>query len=158
MASFLIRPLILDKYSLDIKWEHQTIDHILTLQAIIKVIRHRFSKVYYCFKDFQKAFDYVPQEVLFQRLQDIGISETILTSLMRLYKSVLGHLRTSHGVSVFIISTIGVKQGFLLSPTLFGISINKLESFLHEHIQEGDGRLLHQELISILLLRIMWSS
>jgi hypothetical protein len=34
---------------------------------------------------------------------------------------------------------------------LFGIYIDELEAFLHEHIQESDGCLLHQVLISIFL-------
>jgi hypothetical protein len=38
-----------------------------------------------------------------------------------------------------------------LFPTLFGIYIDELESFLHDNIQDGDGCLLHQVLISILL-------
>jgi hypothetical protein len=54
-------------------------------------------------------------------------------------------------MSDFIKSTIGVKQGCPLSPTLFGIYIDELEAFLHEHIQDSDGCLLHQVLISILL-------
>jgi hypothetical protein len=58
---------------------HQTIDHIFTLQAIIEEARHRSSKVYCCFVDFRKAFDSVPREALFQRLRDIGISQTLLT-------------------------------------------------------------------------------
>jgi hypothetical protein len=36
-------------------------------------------------------------------------------------------------------------------PTLFGIYIDELESFLIEHIEEGDGCLLCHVLISILL-------
>jgi len=51
----------------------------------------------------------------------------------------------------FIQSTIGVKQGCPLSPTLFGIYIDELEAFLHDHIQDTNGCLLHQVLISILL-------
>jgi hypothetical protein len=70
---------------------------------------------------------------------------------MRLYESVLGRLHTAHGMSDFIRSTIGVKQGCPLSPTLFGIYIDELESFLHDHIQDDDGCHLHQVLISILL-------
>jgi hypothetical protein len=70
---------------------------------------------------------------------------------MRLYESVSGHLRMAHGLFYFIQSTIGVKQGCSLSSTLFEIYIDELESFLHEHIQEGDGCLLHQVLISLLL-------
>jgi hypothetical protein len=44
---------------------HQTIDHIFTLWAIIEEARHRSSKVYCCFVDFRKAFDFVPREALF---------------------------------------------------------------------------------------------
>jgi hypothetical protein len=123
----------------------------LPSRAIIEEARHRSSKVYCCFVDFRKAFDSVPREALFQRLRDIGISPTLLTAIMRLYESVLGRLRTVHGISDFIRSTIGVKQGCPLSPTLFGIYIDELEAFLHEHIQDNDGCLLHQVLISILL-------
>jgi hypothetical protein len=68
-------------------------------------------KVYSCFVDFQKAFDTVPREALFQRLRDIGISETLLVAIMRLYESVLGRLRMAHDLSDFIQSTIRVKQG-----------------------------------------------
>ena len=64
---------------------------------------------------------------------------------------VLGRLRATYEVSDFIRSTIGVKQGCPLSPTLFGIYIDKLDSFLHEHIQNNDGCFLHEVLISILL-------
>lgn len=130
---------------------HRTIDHIFTLRTVIEEARHRSSKVYCCFVDFRKAFDSVPREDLFQRLRDIGISTTLLTAIMRLYESVLGHLREVGGLSKFIRSTIGVKQGCLFSPTLFGIYIDELESFLQDHMQGTDGCLLHQVLISILL-------
>lgn len=43
----------------------QTIDHILTLRAVIEEARHRSFKVYCCFLDFWKAFDSVPREYLF---------------------------------------------------------------------------------------------
>jgi hypothetical protein len=70
---------------------------------------------------------------------------------MHLYESILGRLHTVHKMSNFIRSTIGVKQGCPMSPTLFGIYIDELESFLHEHIQDSDGCHLHQVLISIRL-------
>lgn len=70
---------------------------------------------------------------------------------MHLYKSVLGCLHTAHGVSHFIRRSIGIKQGCPMSPTLFRIYIDELESFLHEHIEYKDRFSLHQVLISILL-------
>lgn len=56
----------------------------------------------------------------------------------------------ANGLSNFIQSIIRVKQECPLSPTLFKIYIDELEYFLHEHIQEGDGCLLHQVLILVL--------
>jgi len=40
--------------------EHQTIDHIFTLQAIIEEARLHSSKIYCFFGDFWKAFDSIP--------------------------------------------------------------------------------------------------
>ena len=65
---------------------------------------------------------------------------------------VVGHLRMAHGLSDLIESTIGVKQGCPLLSNLFEIYIDELESFLHEHIQVGNGCLLHQILISLLFV------
>jgi hypothetical protein len=74
-----------------------------------------------------------------------------LTVIMRLYESVLSHLHLVHGMSNFIRSTIEVKEGYPLSPTLFGIYIDELGAFLHEHIQDSDECLIHQVLISIFI-------
>ena len=70
---------------------------------------------------------------------------------MRLYELVLGCLHIVHGMSDFIRSTVGFKQGCPLSPTLFGVYIYELESILHDHIQDDYGCHLHSVLISIIL-------
>jgi len=108
-------------------------------------------KVFRCFFDFQKEFDSIPREAMFQRFGDIGISKIPLTTIMCLYESVLGHLCTAHGLTDFIKSTIRLKQGCPLSPTLFKIYIDEMESFLRKHTQPNNGYLLHHALISILL-------
>ena len=45
---------------------YQTVDHSFILRAIIEVARHHSQKVYCCFVDFRKAFDFVPRLALFQ--------------------------------------------------------------------------------------------
>ena len=70
---------------------------------------------------------------------------------MRLYDYALGLHHMTHGMSNFMRSTIGVKHGCPLSPTLFEIYIDELEGFLHEHVQDIGSCLLQQVLISILL-------
>jgi hypothetical protein len=62
-----------------------------------------------CFLGFWKVFDFVPLKALFQRLKDIGISETLLIAIMHLYELVIGHLYIAHGASNFIKSTVEVK-------------------------------------------------
>lgn len=128
-------------------------DHILTLRAIIKEAHHCSTKFYYFFMDFCKDFDTVPWVSLFQRLRDIRISEILLISIMRLYESVTSRFRMPEGFSVPIVSIIGVKQGFPLSPTLFGIYIDELETFLRDSSLPAGSCYLHQDLISILLLK-----
>lgn len=98
--------------------DYQTMDHIFTLWAIIEEARHRSEKVYCCFVDFRKAFDSVPRMALFERLREIGISEMLLTAIMRLYETVIGRFRTREGFSNPIHSSIGIKQGCPLSLLL----------------------------------------
>ena len=59
---------------------------------------------------------------------------------MYLYESALGRLRIVHRVEYFIKSTIGVKQGFLIFPTLFGIYRDELESFFYPRAHLAWGR------------------
>ena len=119
--------------------------------SIIQERRHHSSKVFCFFVDFQKDFDSVLREVMFQRLKDISIFQILIVIIMRLYEVVHGHLCTSYGLSNFIKNTNVVKQGCPFSPTLFKMYIDELKSFLHEHIQPSNHCLLHHVLISILL-------
>jgi hypothetical protein len=66
-----------------------------------------------------------------------------------IYEEVKVKIRTSAGISESFRSDIGVKQGCPLSPTLFGLYIDKLEEWLN--FQEGDGALLGEFVIRLLL-------
>ncbi|MCO5600245.1 hypothetical protein L7F22_054355 [Adiantum nelumboides] len=112
-----------------------TLDHILTLRAIIEEGRANGRKIYCCFVDFRKAFDTVPRARLMNRMQTLGVPKEIMWGIMTLYGSVLGRVRTPEGDSDIIQSTIGVKQGCPLSPTLFGMYIDEVSDYID---REGD--------------------
>ena len=67
-----------------------TLDHILTLRAIIEEGRSHGRRIYYNFVDFRKSFDTVPRERLMCRLQEMGVPIEMTWGIMALYRSVRG--------------------------------------------------------------------
>lgn len=66
-----------------------------------------------------------------------------------LYEKVLGRVRCPGGLSYIIASTVGVKQGCPLSPTLFGLYIDEVAHYIAQ--SEGDGMDLAGTPIHIML-------
>jgi hypothetical protein len=107
------------------------------------------EELFCCFVDFKKAFDTVPREKLWHRIEELGVPMHLRAAVHRLYEEVKVKIRTSTGIFESFRSDIGVKQGCPLSPTLFGLYIDKLEEWLN--LQEGDGALLGEFVIRLLL-------
>ena len=82
--------------------------------------------------DFRKAFDTVPRYNLWNRLEELKVPLELRVAAIRLYENVIAKLKSNEGWSKDIKCNIGVKQGCPLSPTLFGIYIDKLEGCLEE--------------------------
>ena len=74
------------------------------------------KKIYFCFVDYAKAFDYVDHKKLWNILQEMGIPDNLTCLLRNLwdFKSV----KTRYGTYCFQIGK-GVQQGCILSPCLF---------------------------------------
>jgi hypothetical protein len=90
------------------------------------------SNLFCFFVDFRKAFDMVPRYNLWNRLEELKVPLELGTAAIRLYENVISKLKSNEGWLKDIKCNIGVKQGFPLSPTLFGIYIDKLEGYLEE--------------------------
>ena len=82
--------------------------------------------------DFRKAFDTVPRNNLWNRLEELKVPFGLRVAAIRLYENVIAKFKSNEGWSKDIKCNIGVKQGCPLSPTLFGIYIDKLEGCLEE--------------------------
>ena len=78
--------------------------------------------------DFRKAFDTVPRARVVRRLQELGYDSEVIWAVVALYVRVMGRVRIGTSWTTEITSTIGVKQGCPLSPTLFGLYIDELET------------------------------
>ena len=129
--------------------KHSTVDHCITLRHIIEKAWEEKEEVFCCFVDFRKAFDTVPRDKLWSRMEELGVPRHLRAAVHRMYEEVKVKIRTSAGISESFRSDIGVKQGCPLSPTLFGLYIDKLEEWLNS--QGGDGIHLGKFVIRLLL-------
>jgi hypothetical protein len=129
--------------------KHSTVDHCITLRHIIEKVWEKKEEVFCCFVDFRKAFDAVPRDKLWGRMEELGVLRHLRAVVHRLYEEVKVKTITSVGISEIFRSDIGFKQGFPLSPTLFGLYIDKLEEWLNS--QGGDGIHLGKFIIRLLL-------
>ncbi len=110
--------------------DHHTSDQIFVLRTLIEQQRLAGNPLYVCFVDFQKAYDTVPRDQLWGKLDRMGINGFILDAIKALYNDVPVCVRTRGGLTSTFQSLMGVKQGCPLSPTLFGLYIDDLESDL----------------------------
>ena len=113
---------------------HSTIDHCITLRHFIeKVWNIQGEEAFCCFVDFKKAFDTVPRDKLWRRMEEIRIPSEYREVVHKLYEKFRAKIRSKEDFSECFASDIGVKQGCPLSPTLFGLYIDKLEEWLNNN-------------------------
>ena len=142
--------LVLNKKIFFLKYlKHSTVDHGITLRHIVEKVWGSKEEVFCCFVEFKNAFNTVPRDKLWHRMEELEIHLQYRAAIHRLYEELKVKIRTSKGISEIFRSDIGVKQGFPLSPTLFGLYIDKLEEWLN--FQGGDGVQLGEFVIKRLL-------
>ncbi|CAF1430979.1 unnamed protein product [Didymodactylos carnosus] len=97
-------------------------DQIFTLRRIIEKSRYG---IILNFIDFEKAFDSVPQEALWEILKSYGIPTKIIEIIKSLYEDAESCVKVNEEANTawFKIKT-GVTQGCILSPLLFIIAID----------------------------------
>ena len=132
---------------------HSTIDHLVTLRVLMEESRLVGKGLYCCFVDFKKAFDMVPRDILWKRMEELQVPHEYMHAVARLYNQVICQIRMGDQVSEPLSSDIRVKQGCPLSPTLFGLCIDRLEQMVQEYaLQEGIKEVLIGNAVIMLLL------
>jgi len=79
-----------------------------------------------------KSFDTVPRTSLFNILEELKVPFKLRVVAIGLYENMIVKFWNTKGWSKEINCNIGVKQGCPLSPTHFGIHIDKLKGCLEE--------------------------
>ena len=106
---------------------YSTMDNVFALYAIVqRYLTKKSGKVYVCFVDFKKAFDTINRSMLWNVLRKAGVGGKMLKSLQSMYKIVKSCVRCPKSLTDFFDCPRGVRQGCVLSPTLFSFFINEL--------------------------------
>ena len=109
-----------------------TIDQLSTLTNIIETRKLQKKQTFVCFVDFRKAYDTINRNILWQKLNKIGIKGKFFNSLKSIYENVNCSVRINgHYTDWFDVSS-GLKQGCLLSPQIFNLYLNDLTLDLEE--------------------------
>ena len=84
-----------------------------------------------CFVDFSKAFDRIPRNKLFDKLRTIGVKGHFLEVLMSMYTNDKSAAKIENKITQTFLCHNGVKQGCMLSPTLFNTYLSDLREMLN---------------------------
>ena len=104
---------------------YSTIDNAFILMSVIqKYLCKKKGKIYVCFVDFQKVFDSVHRDKLWNVLKTVGVKGNLFKVVKDMYKCVKACVKVNDDYTDYFNCRIGLKQGCLLSPMILSIFVN----------------------------------
>ena len=86
----------------------------------------RQQYLYPVFEDFKKAFDRVLHAVLWTIMKKYNISTNLIQVIRNLYNKASSAVLFNSSIEDWFQTTVGVRQGCLISPTLFNIFLERI--------------------------------
>ena len=103
-----------------------TVEQIFNCHLMIeKHIDHQ-KDLYHNFIDFKKAFDRVWHQGLWLVLRNFNIEEGLVLMIKTLYDNASSAVLLNNKIGEFFRTTVGVRQGCILSPTLFNLFLENI--------------------------------
>ena len=103
-----------------------TREGIFNLRTVCKQAIDLGKDVYICFIDYTKAFDRVKHSKIIECLSEIGIDDKDLQIITKMYWEQTAVVRTEHDITEEFQVKKGVRQGCVLSPSLFNLYTEKI--------------------------------
>ena len=112
---------------------NRTSDALTILHNLVDKYCHKGkSPLYACFVDFQKAFDKIPRDLLLQKLNNIGVRGNVYDIIKSMYTGDNARIKIDDKMTKLININQGVRQGCVLSPTLFNFFLSDFEKFISD--------------------------
>ena len=107
----IMRTKIFQMSKMGFRKGRETRDQIASICWIIGKAREFQKKIYLCFIDYAKAFDYVDHSKLWKGLKEMGIPDHLIYLLRNLYSGQEAIVRIGHGTIDWFQIGKGVCQG-----------------------------------------------
>ena len=135
LYDYMVQKGILEAQQGGFRKMHGIVDSIFTLKMLIdKYVKSRPRKhqklLFSCFVDFGKAFDCIPRQKLFDKLRKEGVQGRFLDVLISMYSNDKSAVKIDNKLTEAFTCFAGVKQGCMMSPTLFNFYLSDLPKFL----------------------------
>ena len=98
-----------------------TTDAVFVVRQIIEKARERRIKLHWNFVDFKAAFDTIWREALWKCLRSIGVDQVLVDLIKNMYKQAECAVVINGKITDWFQVVTGVRQGCLLSPSLFNL-------------------------------------
>ena len=123
---------------------YSTLDNIFTLYGIIDILLSKHKRLYCGFLDYEKAFDKIDRAFLWHKLLEENICGKMINVIKNMYKCAKSCVMVNDDISALFDVEIGVRQGENLSPVLFSLFLNDMNSSLATKMP--GLRSIHEEL------------
>ena len=103
-----------------------TTEQIFILRILCKKYLQHQQNLYHVFIDVKKAFDRVWHEALWATMRKYNINASIIRAIENLYDKAQSAVLFNGSTGEWFRTTVGVRQGCLLSSTLFKIFLERI--------------------------------
>ena len=130
LTTFIDTYEILQENQAGFRKAYSTTDHIFTLNSLLELFKSYKKKLYCAFIDFSQAFDSVWRIGLWRKLLQNNINGKFFRIVHNMYNGIKSCVSLNGESSPFFACDCGVRQGENLSPVMFSLYLNDLETFL----------------------------
>ncbi|WP_419633475.1 RNA-directed DNA polymerase, partial [Thiolapillus sp.] len=113
-----------------------TTEQIFNLRILCEKYLQHQQDLYHVFIDFKKAFVRVWHAALWATMKKYNISTSLIQVIKNLYSKATSAVLFNGSIGDWFRRTVGVRQGCLLSPTLFNIF---LERIMTDALEDHEG-------------------
>ena len=103
-----------------------TTEQITTVRILNEKARDSGNLIFHNFIDFRKAFDRVWHDALWHTMRKFNIGEGMTILIQKLYEKARSKVMIDEEYSEWFRTNVGVRQGCLLSPTLFNLFLERI--------------------------------